>query len=92
MTMIPGPEKAYCRGLTALKEKDYAAADREFDACGAAYGKSGGFRIMAVATKLLARVQREKMMILKTTHAIEEAVSHGKETIVCRQGEQEETR
>jgi len=92
MAMITGEEKAYCRGLTALKEKNYAAADKEFDVCGAAYGKSGGFQIMAVATKLLARLQQEKTMILKTAHAIEEAVSHGKETVVCRQGEQEETR
>lgn len=85
-------EKAYCRALEALAAGNYTAADREFDVCSALFEKSPGFNIVAVATKLLVRLQQEKTQLSKIETEIEETDRHGEEAIVRGQGEQEETR
>lgn len=90
--LLTEQEKAYCRALEALAAKDYAAADREFDVCNALFENSPGFNIVAVATKLLVRLEREKAKLSKTKAEIEETDRHGEEAIVCGQGKQEETR
>jgi hypothetical protein len=90
--LLTEQEKAYCRALEALATGDYAAADREFDVCSALFEKSSGFNIVAVATKLLVRLQQEKIKLSKIKNEIEETDRHGEETIVRGQGEQEETR
>ncbi len=90
--LLTEQEKSYCRALEALTAKDYAAADREFEGCKTLFEKSPGFNVVAVATKLLVRLGREKMKLSKIKAEIEETERHGEETIVFGQGEQEETR
>jgi hypothetical protein len=85
--LLTEQEKAYCRALEALTAKDYAAADREFEGCKALFEKSSGFNIVAAATKLLVRLEQEKLRISKIDAEIEETDSHGEETVVRRQGE-----
>lgn len=92
MGLLTEQEKAYCRALEALTGKDYIAADLEFDACQALFEKSPGFNIVAVATKLLVKLEYEKTKLLKIQAEIEETDSHGEEAVVRRQGKQEETR
>jgi TolA-binding protein len=89
--MLKKEEKAYCRALEALQNKDYTAADKEFESCSDLYADSQGFNIISEATKLLAELKREKKKFDKTENEIEEAVCHGEETVVCGQGQQEET-
>ncbi len=91
--LLTEQEKAYCRALEALTAKDYAAADREFDECKTLFEKSPGFNIVAVATKLLVRLEREKKNLAKIeAEIIEETERHGEKTVIFGQGEQEETR
>ena len=89
--MLSPEEKAYCRGLKALREKDYAAANKEFDICGEQYHRSQGFKIIAEAARLLAHLRQEIKPSSTNEIEIKENNSHGKETIVCGQGLQEET-
>lgn len=89
--MLSPEEKAYCRGLEALKLKDYAAADKEFETCREQYGHSQGFKIIAEATHLLTRLWREKQQAEIKKSDIKENSSHGEETIVCGQSLQEES-
>lgn len=89
--MLTAEEKAYCRALTALRNKDFAAADTEFQACSSSFASSTGFKIIAEATRLLVQLQEEKAKLKKITLTIKEAASHGQETVVCGQGQQEET-
>ena len=88
--MLSPEEKAYCRGLEALKKKDYAAADKEFETCREQYGHSQGFMIIAEAAHLLTRLRQEKEPTEIKENDIKENSSYGEETIVCRQGLQEE--
>lgn len=89
--MLTQEEKAYCRALEALKKKDYITADKEFGNCGAMFGESRGFQLISEATGMLVQLHKEKAKLLKIQTEIEEAVCHGKETVICGQGEQEET-
>ena len=57
--MLSPEEKAYCRGLEALKKKNYAAADKEFKECGELYGRGRGFKIIVEAVHLLAYLRQE---------------------------------
>ncbi|MCP4566166.1 MAG: hypothetical protein GY841_01160 [FCB group bacterium] len=84
-------EKAYCRGLEALRQKDYPAADKEFETCREQYGQSQGFMIIAEATHLLMRLRQEKQQTEIKKNEIKENSSHGEETIVCGQSLQEES-
>jgi outer membrane protein assembly factor BamD (BamD/ComL family) len=78
-------EKAYCRGLEALRKKDYAVADKEFKACAKLHGDSRGFNIIAQAAGLMAVLQQEKVKISKLENHIRETAENGEETVVCRQ-------
>lgn len=90
--MLSGEEKAYCRALEALQNKDYQTADKEFDRCRELYAGSRGFHIIAEATRLLAFIRAEQQKLTKKETDIEEASCHGEETIVRGQSEQEKTR
>jgi hypothetical protein len=90
--MLSLEEKAYCRALEALKKRDYVTADREFDNCASMFADSRGFKIISEAARMLARLRNEKSNTVNIKTEIKESVSHGEETIVCGQGEQEETR
>ena len=92
MGLLTEQEKAYCRALEALGAKQYAVADREFDTCRGLFEDGLGFQIIAAATKIMARLEIEKARIEKIQTEIEEAVCHGEKTVICGQGEQEETR
>jgi hypothetical protein len=92
MGLLTQQEKAYCRALAALGEKRYAAADREFDLCQALFADSLGFQIVAMATKILARLNEADTELSKIKTEIEEAVNHGQKAIICRQDRKEETR
>jgi len=92
MGLLTEQEKAYCRALEALGEKHYAVADREFDACQELFEDGLGFRIIAAATKIMARLEAEKAQAERIQTEIEEAVCHGEKTVICGQSEQEETR
>jgi hypothetical protein len=85
-------EKAYCRALEALQKRDFGAADKEFSICRPMFADSRGFRIISEATGMLVQLQKEKEKLIKIKTEIKEAVCHGEETVVCGQGEQEETR
>ena len=89
--MLTPEEKAYCRALEALRKKDYITADKEFGNCGAMFAESRGFKVITEATRMLVQLHKEKTKLQKIQTEIKEAVSHGKETIVCGQGEQKET-
>jgi hypothetical protein len=90
--MLSREEKAYCRGLEALRRNDYISADQEFTICGELYGSSRGFKIISEATRLLAMLQREKTRTKITDSTIQEAVQDGEKAIICGQGIEEETR
>ena len=90
--MLSREEKAYCRGLEALKQRDFALAGKEFEACGELHGSSKGFRIVAEATRLLVVLAEEKQRLEKFKMTIKEASGHGKETVVRGQGIEKETR
>lgn len=92
MGLLTEQEKAYCRALEALGEKRYAVADREFDACRDLYADGPGFRIIAMATKIMARLENERAQAEEIQTDIEEAVDHGEKTVIRGQSEQEETR
>jgi outer membrane protein assembly factor BamD (BamD/ComL family) len=84
-------EKAYCRALEALRKKDYTTADKEFKICGQQYGKNQGFNIISQATKLLAYLRQRDGKLTKLETEIKESGTHGEETIVCGQGQQEKS-
>jgi outer membrane protein assembly factor BamD (BamD/ComL family) len=90
--MLSKEEKAYCRALEALQNKDYQTADKEFERCRSLYADSKGFHIIAEATRMLAFIRAEQQKQTITASAIEETFSHGEETVVRGQSEQEETR
>jgi hypothetical protein len=87
--MLSVEEKAYCRGLEALRRKDYAAAAAEFELCGERRTASPGFAIAAEATRLLAYVGEERRRMNEIDHIVKETPGHGKETIIRGQGLQE---
>jgi hypothetical protein len=89
--MLSREEKAYCRALEALQKKDYITADKEFGNCDSLFAESRGYKIISEATRLLVQLQKEKEQLSNIETEIEEAVCHGEETVVCGQGEQEET-
>ena len=89
--MLTQEEKSYCRALEALKKKDYITADKEFDNCRGMFSESRGFKLISEATRMLVQLHKEKAKLSKIRTEIKESVSHGEETIVCGQGEQEET-
>jgi hypothetical protein len=92
MGLLSEQEKAYCRALEALGEKRYATADREFDACRAIFKDGKGFGIIALATKIMARLETEKTYNEKMQTEIEEALDHGEKAVIRGQGNQEKTR
>jgi hypothetical protein len=85
-------EKAYCRGLEALRRRDFIAADKEFAACGEQNTGRDRFSILIEATRLLAYIRMEKERLAKMENTLQETIHHGQETIVCRQGIEEEPR
>ncbi len=89
--MLTAEEKAYCLALEALRNRDYASADRQFDACREAFAGSSGFMIIAEAARLMVQIQRKKTDASKIETQIKETVDHGEETVICRQGSEEET-
>jgi len=89
--MLSKEEKAYCRALEALRNKDYITADKEFVNCSALFSESRGFKLISEATRMLVQLHREKEKLSKIETEIEEAVCHGEKTVICGQGEQEET-
>lgn len=89
--MLRAEEKAYCLALEALRNHDYAAADREFDVCREMFVGSAGFLIIAEATRLMVQIQRRKAEVAKIETQIKETVDYGEETVICRQGSEEET-
>ncbi len=84
-------EKAYCLGLEALKEKDFATADRYFRACGDLHRDSRGYQIIAQATAILAFIAEEKLRQRKIESKIKEIKENGEETVVRGEGLEEET-
>ena len=92
MGILSPEEKAYCRGLEALRNKDFELADSEFRQCGEQYGESRGFSIIAEAAALMVLLRKEKKTKTTIKNRIQELSEYGEETIVCGQGEQEETR
>ena len=80
--MLTHNEKAYCRGLEALRNKDYPAADKEFRKSKELFGDNKGFKIITEAVAMLAFLYDEKK---KIEIEIEENHNHGKETIICGQ-------
>lgn len=90
--MLTPQEKAYCRGLEALRRKDFIAADKEFATCGEQTAGHDRFSILTEATRLLAYIRLEKDRLNKIENTLQETIHHGKETIICRQGIEEEPR
>ncbi|MEE9442822.1 MAG: hypothetical protein V3V99_09175 [candidate division Zixibacteria bacterium] len=89
--MLSFEEKAYCRALGALRNKDYISADKEFEASGNNFSGSQGLKIIKEATKLMAVLRIEKLKLEKTEIAIEENLSHGEKAVICGQNKQEKT-
>lgn len=80
--MLTHKEKAYCRGLESLRNKDYPAADKEFRKSRELFGDNEGFKIITETVAMLAFLCDEKK---KIEIEIEEIHNHGKETIIRRQ-------
>jgi hypothetical protein len=89
--MLSFEEKAYCRALEALRNKDYISADKEFEASGDEFSGSRGLKIIKEATKLMALLRNEKLNFEKTRNEIKENLSHGEKTVVFGQSQQEKT-
>lgn len=89
--MLSKEEKAYCKGLAALRKNDFATADKEFEICAKLFGQSEGFKIIAEATHLLTYLRRNEKRTEKEKNDIKEINTNGKETVICGQGVQEET-
>ena len=83
--ILSGQEKAYCRGLDALRKNDYIVADKFFKECSELHRGSHGFEIIAQATQMLVFIegQKQKQHLTENTKEIEE---NGKETILLGQG------
>lgn len=88
--MLTKEEKAYCRALEALQNKDYIAAEMELGRCRVLFADSRGFKIISEATGMLVQLQKEKAKLTNNETQIKEAVCHGEETVVFGQSEQEE--
>lgn len=89
--MLSLEEKAYCRALESLRKKDYITADRELETCQALFADSRGMQIISQATRLLAYIQSEKQTNESKKQSIKETIDNGEETVICGQGQQEET-
>jgi|GEM_PF-3586978 len=89
--ILTDEEKAYCRGLEALREKNYVSAYEEFEICGNLYSESRGFTIIAEATRILACLSQDRKRLEKIEKKIKETSGYGKETIILREGIEEET-
>ncbi len=57
--MLSPSEKAYCRALLALKDKDYLSARTLFDEAAPGFKDSREFNLMREATALLIEVKKE---------------------------------
>ncbi len=90
--MLTPEEKAWCRGLAAVRRKEYDAAAREFSLMGQQPAGNGRLSIIVEAVRVLACVQQEKKRLVEINDQIQETELHGKETVLRRQGIQEETR
>lgn len=84
--MLTHNEKAYCRGLEALRNKDYSEADKEFGKSRELFGDNKGFKIITEAVAMLAFLDDEKK---KMEIEIEENFNHGKKTIIRGQSLEE---
>lgn len=89
--ILTDEEKAYCRGLEALKGKNYVLANRELEICGNLYRESRGFTIIAEATRILACLNQDRERLAKIENKIKETSGYGKETVICGEGIEEET-
>ena len=65
--MLSDTEKAYCRAMAALKNKDYSEAVENFEKAAESYGTNSEFNLLYQSTRLLVEVKRE----LSTTAAID---------------------
>jgi hypothetical protein len=79
--MLKPEEKAYCRALLALKQRDYRAALGFFDQAAPGFADNREFQLYRETTRLLLTV-KHKLAELKNedTVNIKEAVSHGQKT------------
>ena len=57
--MLSPSEKAYCRALLALKDKDYQSAQVMFDEAAPDFGDNREFNLMREVTALLIEVKKE---------------------------------
>lgn len=89
--MLSAEEKAYCRALEALRKKDYLSADKEFKACRSLFANNRGRQIITEAAHLMVEIGREKRERIRIKQFIKETAPDGKETVVCGQGQQEES-
>ncbi|HOD66235.1 MAG TPA: hypothetical protein PLR32_07720 [candidate division Zixibacteria bacterium] len=79
--MLRPDEKAYCQALLALRQKDYRAALRFFDAAAPGFSDNREFSLYREATRLLLAV-KDKLAELENKDTIDtkETVTHGQET------------
>lgn len=90
--ILSEPEKAYCLGLEAIRNKEYARADNYFKACAELHQGSQGFEIISQAARILAYIELQKQGHGNFENEIKENIENGQETILRRQGIEEETR
>jgi len=57
--MLSAHEKAYCRALLALKQKDYEKAAQNFESAAPGFGTNSEFILLYQTTRLLLEIKRE---------------------------------
>jgi len=75
--MLNPSEKAYCRALLALKNKDYRAAAAHFDGAAADFRDNQEFVLLRETNRLLLTVKKELVQNDDSTIEIEETFSNG---------------
>jgi hypothetical protein len=72
--MLKPAEKAYCRGLAALKEREYITADKEFQDCQNYFADNKRMIILFEATRALALLKNGHYSVERNRMKIKEKV------------------
>jgi 2-polyprenyl-3-methyl-5-hydroxy-6-metoxy-1,4-benzoquinol methylase len=78
--MLTDSEKAYCRAIVALKNREYSSASGFFRMAENQFADNLKFRILKETNDLLLAVKDEIYELENSRIEIEEILDHGKET------------